>query len=413
MLPASMAFVTTPAQLTSTSSIIEASILESVSTGAASNPLIQVTAGDSSKVPAEAVQIIDFSPKSEFIYGLSNLTLKLANFPSYMNFQDLSADFKSHGISPCVFIEFSAAVTPIQNYSTCCHSVRFHIPRAFFTESFMPSIILTINNSTVSINFPSNFTYLEPPQPLIGKVTPTVVSIAKSTIITVVVTNFPPVSLLGDIVVACMWASPNKTTRAVVNGVYIFNQSSNDILINISSPTGTKSRAGRAIIAIHHSLYPHFKVTFEGLVFQDLSRPKITKLQLAGTSSGLNSIRISINNQQPVFISFEDVPANFEDIECTARIGGEQVNITSSIFNPASMSAIVALTTGQAMSAGFQTGIFIFGKQFATPECDSACCVQDSCSAEYPCAHFKTTCFQLEYFDDTLPFVINRPKTSG
>jgi hypothetical protein len=410
LLPASKAFVTTSAQLTSTSSIIEASILESVTTGAASNPLIQVTAGDSSKVPAEAVQIIDFSPKSEFIYGLSNLTLKFANLPSSVKCQDLSSDFKSHGISPCVFIEFSAAVTPIQNYFTCCHSVRFHIPRAFFAESFMPSIILTIYNSTVSIDFPSNFTYLEPPQPLIGKVTPTVVSIAKSTIITVAVSNFPPVSLLSDIVVTCMWASPNKTTRAVVNGVYKLNQtSSNAILINISSPTGTKSRAGPAIIAIHHAFYPHLKVTFEGLVFQDLSRPKITKIQLAGTSSGLNSVRISINNQQPIFISFDDVPANFEDIECTAQIGGKQVNITSSNFNPASMSAIVALTTGQAMPAGFQNGIFIF----ATPECGSACCVHDSCSAEYPCAHFKTTCFQLEYFDDTLPFIINRPKTSG
>ena len=116
-----------------------------------------------------------------------------------------------------------------------------------------------------------------------------------------------------------------------------------------------------------------------------------------------------------MFISFDDVPANFEDLDCTAQIGGKQVNITSSIFNQLSMSATVALQVSarQAIPAGYQTGIFIFGTQSASSACSSSCCVDDSCSAEFVCSNLKTVCFWLEYFDDTLPFIINQPKTFG
>ena len=152
---------------------------------------------------------------------------------------------------------------------------------------------------------------------------------------------------------------------------------------------------------------------FERFVFEDLSQPKISKIQLAGISSGLNIIRVGISTPQTIFLSFDDVPANFEDLVCTAQIQGKQVNITSSTYNLASMSAIVALSTGQTMSAGFKTGIFVFGTQFEKPGCSSSCCVDESCSAEYSCGNVKTACFQLEYYDDTLPFIINRPKLSG
>jgi hypothetical protein len=193
----------------------------------------------------------------------------------------------------------------------------------------------------------------------------------------------------------------------------MLNQASQRLIqINISSPTGTRSRAEPAIMTIYHPLFPHHTATFENFLFEDLSSPKLTKIQLDGTSAGQSFIRIGLNNQQPISLSFDDVPANFEDIDCSAQLEGRQLNIISSIYTPVSMSATISLSTGQTTSAGFKTGIFIFGTQFAKHNCSSSCCADNSCRAPTSCGDLKTVCFQLEFFDDT-PFIINRPNLSG
>ncbi len=290
----------------------------------------------------------------------------------------------------------------------------YQIPRAFFSESLLPSLVLTRENSTVYKDFPSNFTYLEPPTPLVRSVVPSATIISKATYVFVVISDFPPVSVLSDIVVIFSWSYPNKSTAATVNRFDMLNQTSQNLIqINISSPTGTSSRAEPAVLTIYHSLFSQSKSVFTGFLFEDLSRPKLTKIQLVGTSAGQKFIRISLNNRQPIFLSFDDVPANFEDIQCSAELEGNQLNISSSAYTPVAMSAMIALSTGQAMSTGIKTGIFIFGTQSANYSCSSSCCADDSCSEQKACGNLKTACFWLEYFDDTLPFVINQPKTLG
>jgi hypothetical protein len=269
-------------------------------------------------------------------------------------------------------------------------------------------------NSSISYDFPSNFTYLDPPLPIIYSVTPSVASISKAISILVSISDFPLVSVLSDIVVKYTWPSTNKTTIAVVNGYSVVQQASlSNILINTSNPTGTRSKAEPAIMTVYHAYYPQYKAVFAAFVFADSSSPTITKLQLPGAASGLDSIRIGTSIPQSIFISIDDVPANFEDIECTAQVEGERINVTSSIYNSITMSATIALSLGQRMTVGLKRGLLIFGRPIMPSGCISTCCDDDSCSAETACGNFKSVCFQLEVFDDTLPFIINQPKTAG
>jgi hypothetical protein len=358
-------------------------------------------------------QIVDFNPKSGFIYGSSRIALKLANFPNFTICEDLVSDFKSHGKSSCLSLGF-VAENGSQNYANCCHIAVFRTPRALYTGSLLPSLTLTGANSSISFNFPSNFTYLEPPLPIIYNVTPSVASISKAIGILVSISDFPSVSVLSDIIVKFTWPSTNKTTIAVVNGFTADQQASpNNIQINTSNPTGTRSKAEPAILTVYHAYYPQYKAVFVGFVFDDSSRPKITKLQSAGAASSLATLRIGMSIPQSIFVSIEDVPANFEDIECTAQVEGERINVASSTYNSVTMSATIVLSLGQRMTVGIKRGLLIFGRSIMPSGCLSSCCDDDSCSAETACGNFKSACFQLEVFDDTLPFIINQPKSAG
>jgi hypothetical protein len=255
---------------------------------------------------------------------------------------------------------------------------------------------------------------LEPPPPIIYNVTPSVASISKAIGIFVYISDFPPVSVLNDIVVQYTWPSTKKTTIAVVNGFSLIQQASpSNIQINTSNPTGSRSKAEPAIMTVYHTYYPQYKAVFVGFVFEDSSHPKITKFQLAGSASAFTTIRIGMSIPQSILLSIEDVPANFEDIECTAQVEGEHINVTSSIYKSETMSAKIALSLGQRMTVGFKRGLLVFGRPIVPSKCISFCCHNDSCSAEYACGNFKSACFQLEVFDDTLPIIINQPKTAG
>jgi hypothetical protein len=184
------------------------------------------------------------------------------------------------------------------------------------------------------------------------------------------------------------------------------------LYVNISSPYGNAARSGGSFLTVYHKYYPNNTAEFNGFLFIDESNPQVSQIQLIGFSPVTGVVRLPMSKSQTISITIDDAPANFEVEGCTAQIEGIGVKLISSTYNAGSHSATVLLEAMSNMSIGLKYGMLVFG-YFRQMSCNSSCCANSSCHESSACGEAKTACFLLEYFDDTLPRISNKFKTSG
>ena len=358
------------------------------------------------------MSIVDFYPRSDNIYGGAVIKVSVVNVPvsrkweSFRYLIESSESVASTAINVTVEGKMEGKLTTVDMF--------FRAPPVLIAGSMMPLLILSDEKGVVQLHFPSNFTYLVPPSPAVLTIKPTSADIGVSTTVSILVSNFPPFEFISDIVAIYYWNETNTTSFALVkNAVISAAQASNlsSVQIDIVTPDCDGARAGFSMLTLFQRTYSEYPATYSDFRFWDFSNPQVSALQLIGSSPVTGSLRLPINKPQSIFLSLQDAPANSDAVGYTVRIQHTNASITFAAFNSEQRSISISLALAPTSVTGSLYGIVVFG--LSPTSCNSVCCSDESCARESACQGAKTACFQLEYFDDSLPWIRSQSQTSG
>jgi hypothetical protein len=236
-------------------------------------------------LPADRPSVSNFNPKTEYVWGNTPLRVDLANAPVSLSCANLSCRVGSSPLAPlatCVTVIYTGNGAGSMSRSA---TAVFTLPvAATGSGSIQPVMYInTAENSgqaALSLKFPANFTYRDPPAPSISRVTPSSSAMGVGAVISLTVINFPQVLTADDISVTFQWNTDlddNANARATITSLTWLDGTAASSVQSLSFVVSTPAtaRSGSATIVVSSSRFqaaPDARALF---LFIDTSQPQV------------------------------------------------------------------------------------------------------------------------------------------
>jgi hypothetical protein len=349
---------------------------------------------------AGSPRIRSFEPYSEYAYGKTQMTVLVSQMPSN---------------SGCEvwFGSYIAGATILRSCDSEDASVVVQIPSIVspvlrFPLSMTPKLVC----SNSSADFPSAFTYLEPPSPVCEQMIPSSASIKTQTQIRLALRNFPGFNNLLKVTAKFEWSEGSDSSSTVV-GYKQLDRSlplskMQDFELDVLSPIGSRVQVGMGSLRVFNSDFPSMSAVCRGFVFVDPLEPRISMISGPDTS-GVKSLHIPMTKSSDVKLEIENAPTASPTSSVSLEIDCSRINIALAAHSEERRSWQVWFSTNPSSTASHVYGLVVFGSIKQT--CSSQCCKDYSCKGIF--GDVKTACFSLQYFDDRRPTVSSISDSSG
>jgi len=348
-----------------------------------------------------AMRIIDYKPRSEFMYGGTEMQVLVENLPPNTTAGNVAVVFGG--------IANVTAVT-VKPLTAKMSAISVYIPATNSLNSVAIKVLLI---GLSPLEFPVHFEYFEAPMPSVKSVLPTSAFIASGSRTRLSIRNFPKVSGKNDVKVR--FAFGTKSVAAIVDAVSSHGEGAiQDLDIDLTTPTGPDVTEGSAAIQIFHSILGEIPgvIARGAFIFVDPVKPLVVAIS-SGSERGASQVRTPMSGGSDISISISKAPRGFETSSCIAKLEGTALRISA--ISPAQVTDTrqvnLMFSTTSATNAGVKYGIVFFGN--VADICSAACCASTSCGSVSGCSTVKSVCFALDYFDDTLPAVTVREDLQG
>jgi len=348
-----------------------------------------------------ATRITDYMPRSELMYGGTQMQVLVDNLPSDITIDGIVVAFGSIA---------NVSATAVKSLSARTSAIVIIIPAA---NSLDPVAIKVFLKGLDPLDFAEGFQYLEAPVPRVVSVLPTSASIASGSRTRLSIKNFPKVSKVDDVRVLFLFGTKNVTAQ--VSGVSSHGQGAiRDLDIDFTSPIGLDVKEGSATIQIFHTILSDvFAVTARGVfIFVDPVKPRVVAIS-SGSENGVSQVRTPTSGGSDISISISKVTQGFSTSTCIVKLG--DIALAISAVSPAQVTDTreinLVFSTTRTNDTGVEYGIVFFGD--VDFSCSAACCASASCGLMTGCSAVSSVCFALDFYDDTLPAVTVREDLQG
>jgi hypothetical protein len=345
-----------------------------------------------------AIRAAEFIPVQEYTYGGTTMRVKVRNLPVNISTSDMIMEFAGVGNQSVIAIDRSKSDAVLE----------VKIPQSSSSAATV-AIKLYLISLNLVLDFSDPFVYIPAPAPSVTRIVPSSASIQTSTRVRITLQNFPTVFTTAHIKVRLRWGSTAVSARVVsTSSKSASTRAVQELDVDVDTPVGATMRAGTPDVIIFHQMFGETNAAISqgNFLMIDSSSPQIKQLR-SGSTIGTSKVRLPMSVSSEVIAIVENVPRP-TDISPSAyvvQIGDTVLDILS-LDVADSREAQIIFTTFPSSSIRDQYGIIAFGKS-----CSSTCCEDMSCSTRFP--DVKTTCFMLQYYDDTLPVLTIKSDVSG
>jgi len=344
-----------------------------------------------------AIRISDYMPRSEWMYGGTQMQVFVDNLPFNITRDEIMVAFGSIA---------NVSATALTFLSARRSEILITIPAANSLDLVAIKVFL---KGLDPLDFADRFQYLEAPVPSVASVLPTCASIARGSRTRLSIKNFPKVSGVDNVHLLFLFGTKNVTAQVI--GVLSHGQGAmQDLDIDFMSPTGLYVIEGSAAIQIFHTILGDvFAVTARGaFIFVDPTKPRVVAIS-SGSENGVSQVRTPMLGGTDISISISKAPQEFNASTCIAKLGDTALVISAVSSVPREVNLVFSTT--RANDTGVEYGIVFFGH--VAVSCSAACCASASCGSVTGCSADSFACFALDFFDDTLPAVTVREDLQG
>jgi hypothetical protein len=343
------------------------------------------------------IRAAEFIPVQEYTYGGTTMRIKVRNLPLSISTSDIMVEFVKVGNQSVIAIDRSKSDAVME----------VKIPRS--TSAATIAMKLYLINLNLVLDFSDPFVYIPAPAPSVTRIVPSSASIQTSTRVRITLQNFPTVFTTAHIKVRLRWGSTAVSALVIsTSSKSASTRAVQELDVDVATPVGATVSAGAPDVIIHHQMFGETNAAISqgDFLMIDSSSPQIKQLR-SGSAVGTSKVRLPKSVSSEVIAIVENVPRP-TDISPSAyvvQIGDTVLDILS-LDVADSREAKMIFTSFPSSSIRDQYGIIAFGKS-----CSSTCCEDMSCSTRFP--DVKTTCFMLQYYDDTLPVLTIKSDVSG
>ena len=262
------------------------------------------------------------------------------------------------------------------------------------------TIVVFLIDLGLALELENSFSYILPPTPAIARIVPTQASVQRGSLIRVSVTNFPKVSAPEDVQVK--FQSGGLTSIATVHSVYMNSEqgSIQNLQIDVQSPVGIGVKPGFAVVLVFHKATGQTQPATlrDSFMFVDSFSPQVSRMSSLD-KMGINQLPVPMTQSTQISVDIANVPrpADVEPSSYFVQIGNIPVNIDSAMVTDDGQARLFFFSI-PSIRSGDEYGIVSFGTL-----CSSDCCADMSCPST--CPDFKSACFVIQYYDDTVPQV--------
>jgi len=347
-----------------------------------------------------AIRITDYMPRSEYIYGGTEMRVLVDNLPADITTNNIMIGFG--GIA-------NVSVIHVQTLNAQTSAIFVQIPATTSVDSVAMTVLIS---GLGRIDFADHFQYLEAPVPSMTSVLPSSASFASGSRTRLSIKNFPKVLSVNDVMVQLFFGT--KGVAAVVSGVSGPGQGSiQDLEIDLMTPTGPEVKEGRANIRIFHKIFAENAFVSGGaFIFVDPVKPLVVAIS-SGIENGISQVRTPMSGGSDISISISKAPRGFETSRCLAKLGDRNVEVLAASPSQVTdaLEANLVFSTTSASNAGVEYGIIFFGD--VADSCSAACCASSSCASVLECRNVQSVCFSLDFYNDNRPAVTARQVLAG
>jgi hypothetical protein len=344
-----------------------------------------------------AIRAAEFIPVQEYTYGGTTMRIKVRKLPVNISTSDIMVEFVKVGNQSVIAIDRSKSDAVME----------VKIPRSTFAATIAMKLYLISLN--LVLDFSDPFVYIPAPAPSVTRIVPSSASIQTSARVRITLQNFPTVFTTAHIKVRLRWGSTAVSALVIsTSSKSGSTRAVQELDVDVATPVGATVSAGAPDVIIYHQMFGETNAAISqgDFLMIDSSSPQIKQLR-SGSAMGTSKVRLPKSVSSEVIAIVENVPRP-TDISPSAyvvQIGDTVLDILS-LDVADSREAKMIFTSFPSSSIRDQYGIIAFGKS-----CSSTCCEDMSCSTRFP--DVKTTCFMLQYYDDTRPVLTIKSDVSG
>ena len=353
-------------------------------------------------IDGAAARIETFHPTSYITYGRVPLVADIANVPEGLVAADISI----------IFGTFILPAASFERASTGIVSVSVDLPTTAPVGPVTP--VANINGTLVE--FPSPFTFTDPPQAAIRSVSPSSASTANPTDIRVSLADFPGTLSIMDVGVEFEWPNTGFTSSGTVTAVKQSTvptpdpRATQSLDIDFVSPVGNGVAQGGVTLRVYHRQFPSRSLCSVQYKFEDEGQPQILRLDVEDESSGTDnsnmhsgaaSLTLPIGEPTDVSILVGNAPTDVAHIKWAVWIGTQRATISHAERGQgdARSTARLVVTSITSDVVGVVYGVVVFGEAL----CPSDCCKDNSCTVQ--CSDVRAVCLTLNYYDEARPVI--------
>ena len=286
----------------------------------------------------------------------------------------------------------------LDNLGQLCHTPMYGYAAVETVREKCPAACSVCSDCT-TLEFPSVFTYLEPPS-VVCRVAPAQASTAFQSQLKLTVHNFPGVTNLMQLSAKFTYASGEVISASVESFVQLDDSLPSEMMqsleVRVFTPQGSRVVAGDCMLSLTHAQYPS-SIANAPFMFTDPAVPRVVKISRHG-ETGASSLRVGASLPSDVTIEIADSDVWESGV---VLVDGIAMLLEQISYSGASRKTTLSFATPTRDSVGLVYGLAVFGEPIET--CSSSCCSDQSCADS--CPDLKTACFSLDYYNDAETFL--------